>query len=172
MSFENTSKFAIFYENPCSFFLFFISSNFIFFTIECPGLCQHRQWPGQKWPNMNIYILNHISILCSNWCVWWCTTTPLRCVTCSNFIWCVFISAFWFLHSFDSFYKFAWSAAITRDNMSMLIFSGYLMTDTTRPATDTVDVGVDRLKNLTFLWFYEKVRTVADHAKYQTDEAW
>ena len=30
----------------CSFFSFFISCNFIFLPIECPGLCRHR--PGHS----------------------------------------------------------------------------------------------------------------------------
>ena len=43
----NTSKFAIFYvkENPCSFFRFLISCNFIFLPYEGPGLCRHKD-PG------------------------------------------------------------------------------------------------------------------------------
>ena len=37
---QNTSKFALFYvyENPCSFFLFFIFCNFTFLPYECPML--------------------------------------------------------------------------------------------------------------------------------------
>ena len=48
MTYRNASKFAIFleYENPYSFFLFFISCYFTFLPNECPGLCQHR--PGHS----------------------------------------------------------------------------------------------------------------------------
>ena len=43
MTEQNASKFAVFleYENPYSFFSFFISC-YHFFPNECLGLCQHR----------------------------------------------------------------------------------------------------------------------------------